>query len=49
MFAVREGVEAWRGDACTTPVAMLTGAIEDHDHTIGEIWLRLLETYGRPD
>jgi len=32
VFAVREGVEAWRGDACTTPVAMLTGEIEDHDH-----------------
>lgn len=24
-FAIREGREAWRGDACTTPVAMLTG------------------------
>lgn len=31
-FAVREGVEAWRGDACTTPVAMLTGEVEDRDH-----------------
>lgn len=24
-FAVREGVEAWRGDACCTPVSVLTG------------------------
>lgn len=24
-FAVREGIEAWRGDACTVPVAALTG------------------------
>ncbi|MFB6610693.1 cation transporter [Agromyces sp. NPDC056379] len=24
-FAVREGVEAWRGDACTVPVSVLTG------------------------
>lgn len=24
-FAIREGVEAWRGDACTVPVAQLTG------------------------
>lgn len=31
-FAVKEGIEAWRGDACTTPVGMLTGEIEDHDH-----------------
>lgn len=30
-FAVKEGIEAWRGDACTTPVGMLTGEIEDHD------------------
>ncbi|GHF26964.1 cation transporter [Pseudolysinimonas yzui] len=27
-FAVREGVEAWRGDACTVPVAVLTGERE---------------------
>ncbi len=32
VLAVREGVEAWRGDACTTPVGMLTGEIEDHEH-----------------
>lgn len=25
VFAVREGLEAWRGDGCTTPVAELTG------------------------
>jgi divalent metal cation (Fe/Co/Zn/Cd) transporter len=25
VFAVREGFEAWRGDACTTPVSALTG------------------------
>jgi len=32
-FAVREGVEAWRGDACTVPVATLTGEREvEHDH-----------------
>jgi divalent metal cation (Fe/Co/Zn/Cd) transporter len=31
-FAVKEGIEAWRGDACTTPVAMLTGEIADHEH-----------------
>lgn len=30
VFAVREGVEAWRGDACTTPVGMLTGEIAEH-------------------
>jgi divalent metal cation (Fe/Co/Zn/Cd) transporter len=27
-FAVREGLEAWRGDACTTPVSALTGERE---------------------
>jgi len=25
VFAVREGLEAWRGDSCTTPVSALTG------------------------
>ncbi|TDN41853.1 cation efflux family protein [Curtobacterium flaccumfaciens] len=25
VFAVREGLEAWRGDACTVPTAVLTG------------------------
>lgn len=28
VFAVREGWEAWRGEACTTPVAELTGERE---------------------
>ncbi|MEO9249085.1 cation transporter [Citricoccus nitrophenolicus] len=27
-FAVREGVEAWRGDACCTPVSLLTAEVE---------------------
>ncbi|GGH50990.1 hypothetical protein GCM10010921_30140 [Microbacterium album] len=37
-FAVREGLEAWRGDACATPVGMLLedehhdGHDHDHDH-----------------
>lgn len=31
-FAVREGVEAWRGDACAEPVSVLTGEREAHDH-----------------
>ncbi len=32
-FAIREGLEAWRGDACTVPVVILTGekAIEHDD------------------
>lgn len=28
VFAIREGIEAWQGDTCTTPVGMLTG--DDH-------------------
>ena len=32
VFAVREGIEAWRGDACTTPVGVLTGEIDDQHH-----------------
>jgi divalent metal cation (Fe/Co/Zn/Cd) transporter len=28
VFAVREGMEAWRGDACKTPVSALTGERE---------------------
>lgn len=32
-FAVREGVTAWRGDACSVPVAVLTGERELDDHT----------------
>lgn len=32
-FAVREGLEAWRGEACAVPVAALTGERQvDHDH-----------------
>lgn len=31
-FAVKEGREAWRGDACTVPVAALTGELELDDH-----------------
>jgi len=31
-FAVKEGVEAWRGDACAVPVGVLTGEIKEHDH-----------------
>ncbi len=28
-FAAKEGAEAWRGDACCTPAAVLTGETED--------------------
>ena len=32
-FAVREGIEAWRGDACATSVGMLLeGDTDEHDH-----------------
>jgi divalent metal cation (Fe/Co/Zn/Cd) transporter len=31
-FAVREGVEAWKGDACATSVGMLLDDEDDHDH-----------------
>lgn len=32
VFAVREGLEAWRGDACKVPVSALTGEREiEHD------------------
>lgn len=31
-FAVKEGREAWRGDACTVPIAALTGELEIADH-----------------
>ena len=36
-FAVKEGLEAWRGDACTVPVAALTGELEldEHSHDDG--------------
>ena len=32
VFAVREGVKAWRGDACAEPVSVLTGERAAHDH-----------------
>ncbi|NYF15501.1 divalent metal cation (Fe/Co/Zn/Cd) transporter [Microbacterium sp. AK009] len=33
VFAVREGIEAWRGDACATSVGMLLeDEDDDHDH-----------------
>jgi divalent metal cation (Fe/Co/Zn/Cd) transporter len=31
-FAVREGIEAWRGDACATSVGMLLEDEHEHDH-----------------
>lgn len=31
-FAFKEGMEAWRGDACVEPVSVLTGEREAHDH-----------------
>lgn len=32
-WAVKEGIEAWRGDACAVPVAALTGErIVEHEH-----------------
>ncbi|MFF2273521.1 cation transporter [Agromyces sp. NPDC058136] len=32
VFAVREGLEAWKGDTCATPIGMLLEEPEDHDH-----------------
>jgi divalent metal cation (Fe/Co/Zn/Cd) transporter len=34
VFAVREGIEAWKGEACAVPVSVLTGEREpdEHDH-----------------
>lgn len=32
VFAVREGVEAWRGDTCATPVGMLLDRDDEHAH-----------------
>lgn len=32
VFAVREGIEAWRGDACAEPVSVLTGERKAHVH-----------------
>lgn len=31
VFAVREGLEAWRGDTCATPVGMLLEGADEHD------------------
>jgi divalent metal cation (Fe/Co/Zn/Cd) transporter len=31
-FAIREGIEAWKGDACTVPVSVLTGEREPDSH-----------------
>lgn len=32
-FAIREGIEAWRGDTCATPIGMLLEESEDeHEH-----------------
>jgi divalent metal cation (Fe/Co/Zn/Cd) transporter len=31
-FAVREGLEAWKGDACATSIGMLLDDDDDHDH-----------------
>ncbi|PPG39808.1 cation transporter [Pseudoclavibacter sp. RFBA6] len=31
-FAVREGIEAWKGDACATSVGMLLEDEHEHDH-----------------
>jgi divalent metal cation (Fe/Co/Zn/Cd) transporter len=31
-FAIREGTEAWRGDACATSVGMLVEDVHDDDH-----------------
>lgn len=30
-FAVREGMEAWRGETCAQPVSALTGDVQGHD------------------
>jgi Co/Zn/Cd efflux system component len=32
VFAVREGIEAWNGDTCATPVGVLTGEEAEHSH-----------------
>lgn len=36
-FAVREGIEAWRGDACASSVGMLLENEHD-DHDVGARW-----------
>lgn len=35
IFAVREGIEAWKGDSCTVPVSALTGERELADDQYG--------------
>ncbi|MBG6215115.1 hypothetical protein RCH23_003042 [Cryobacterium sp. CAN_C3] len=36
VFAIREGLEAWRGDACKAPVSALTGErTVEHDDCCG--------------
>ncbi len=35
VFAVREGIEAWKGDACATSVGMLLDDDDDHHHDDG--------------
>lgn len=35
IFAIKEGIEAWKGDSCSVPVSVLTGereAEDDHHH-----------------
>lgn len=32
VFAIREGLEAWKGEACTVPVSVLTGEREPESH-----------------
>lgn len=32
VFAVREGLEAWKGDTCATPIGMLLEEDEEHEH-----------------
>jgi divalent metal cation (Fe/Co/Zn/Cd) transporter len=31
-FAIREGIEAWKGDACATSVGMLLEGDDEHEH-----------------
>jgi divalent metal cation (Fe/Co/Zn/Cd) transporter len=31
-FAIREGMEAWKGDTCATSVGMILEDADDHDH-----------------
>ncbi|WP_411701002.1 cation transporter [Conyzicola sp.] len=32
VFAIREGLEAWRGDSCAEPISVLTGERPPHEH-----------------